>query len=484
MGVKKNILYTSFLTLSNYIFGLITFPYIARTLGVNNMGIVEFTNNIVAYFLLFASLGINTLGIREIAKVKNDTNELNKCFSSLLFINIFYTLISLCIYFILIFVVDKFLEYKILFLIGSFQIISTTFMVEWLFKGLENFKYIAFRNFAIKIIYIVLVFCLIRESEDYVLYFLLTVGSVIVNAVVNILYSKRFVFFSLKMVSLKFYLKSTLFLGLYSLLTSMYTTFNVAFLGFVSTSTEVGYYATALKVYIIIMGLYTAFTTVMMPRGSALLAEGKRNEFNLLIKKSFETLYTLCFPLIIFCTILSPQIINLLAGENFSGSILPMRTVMPLLLVVGVAQILVLQVIIPARKDLWTLWASALGAVIGIILNIVLVPIWHSEGTSISLVFTEISVTILYVFFVYKSKLIVFDWKNGVKHLLFSLPYIIFCLSFSKLENSYFVLLLSGVTCGIYFFVSQLYIIKNELLWGVLKSLNINRKYGCYGNHN
>ena len=357
-------------------------------------------------------------------------------------------------------------------------------MVEWLFKGLENFKYIAFRNFAIKIIYIVLVFCLIRESEDYVLYFLLTVGSVIVNAVVNILYSKRFVFFSLKMVSLKFYLKSTLFLGLYSLLTSMYTTFNVAFLGFVSTSTEVGYYATALKVYIIIMGLYTAFTTVMMPRGSALLAEGKRNEFNLLIKKSFETLYTLCFPLIIFCTILSPQIINLLAGENFSGSILPMRTVMPLLLVVGVAQILVLQVIIPARKDLWTLWASALGAVIGIILNIVLVPIWHSEGTSISLVFTEISVTILYVFFVYKSKLIVFDWKNGVKHLLFSLPYIIFCLSFSKLENSYFVLLLSGVTCGIYFFVSQLYIIKNELLWGVLKSLNINRKYGCYGNHN
>ena len=69
MGVKKNILYTSFLTLSNYIFGLITFPYIARTLGVNNMGIVEFTNNIVAYFLLFASLGINTLGIREIAKV-------------------------------------------------------------------------------------------------------------------------------------------------------------------------------------------------------------------------------------------------------------------------------------------------------------------------------------------------------------------------------------------------------------------------------
>ena len=44
----------------NLIFPLITFPYVSRILSVDGMGIYNFSNTYVGYFLLIAGLGINT----------------------------------------------------------------------------------------------------------------------------------------------------------------------------------------------------------------------------------------------------------------------------------------------------------------------------------------------------------------------------------------------------------------------------------------
>lgn len=46
------------------------FPYVSRVLGVEYVGLVNFVDNTVNYFLLFATMGMSILGIREIAAVK------------------------------------------------------------------------------------------------------------------------------------------------------------------------------------------------------------------------------------------------------------------------------------------------------------------------------------------------------------------------------------------------------------------------------
>lgn len=68
-------------------------------------------------------------------------------------------------------------------------------------------------------------------------------------------------------------------LGLYAIMTSMYLTFNVMYLGLVSDNVEVGYYTTAFKLYYVILGLFSAFTNVMLPRMSALISEGEGQRF-------------------------------------------------------------------------------------------------------------------------------------------------------------------------------------------------------------
>lgn len=97
-SIKKNFAYKSILTISTYLINFITFPYVARVLGVEHIGLVNFVDNTVNYFLLFATMGIGLLGVREIAAVKNDVKALDRVYSNLIGINLVFTLASLVIY--------------------------------------------------------------------------------------------------------------------------------------------------------------------------------------------------------------------------------------------------------------------------------------------------------------------------------------------------------------------------------------------------
>ena len=87
-SIKKNFAWSSILTAAGYVFPLITFPYITRVLGVERIGATDFANNVISYFSVFAMLGMSYIGVREIAKVKDNREELSKVFSSLLVLNL------------------------------------------------------------------------------------------------------------------------------------------------------------------------------------------------------------------------------------------------------------------------------------------------------------------------------------------------------------------------------------------------------------
>lgn len=172
----------------------------------------------------------------------------------------------------------------------------------------------------------------------------------------------------------------------------MYTSFNVAYLGFVANETEVGYYTTATKLYSILLALFTAFTGVLLPRMSSLLAENKLDEFKLLLQKSVNILFTFSIPVIIISTIMAPEIIQIIAGKGYEGAIIPMRIVMPLMLIIGYEQIMVIQTLMPLRKDKAILYNSILGATTGVLMNVLLVSTYKSIGSSIVWVTSELVV--------------------------------------------------------------------------------------------
>lgn len=395
LSIKKNFFYSSILTTANYIFPFILFPYISRVLGVENNGKCNFVDSIVNYFILFSTMGTAILGIREIAAHRGDMRQLSSAFSSLLGLNFVATIVVALLFLCAILFVPYLHSYRELLYMGLLKLVFNVFLVEWFFKGLEEFRYITLRTILVRGIFIVSVFVLVRSVDDYRLYFFLTVMAVVVNASVNGLYARRFVTFSIRDVSLKRYVGPFFMLGVYLLLTSMYTSFNVTFLGFVAGDVQVGYYSTAVKLFNIILAVFSAFTGVMLPRMSALVENCKFEEFKVLLYKSTGILFSMSVPLAVFTIVMAHPIVLFIAGPGYEGAILPLQIVAPLILVIGYEQILVMQALMPLKEDKAILRNSFYGALCGVALNAWLVPEWGCLGSSICWLLAEMLILVL-----------------------------------------------------------------------------------------
>lgn len=449
-SIKTNFVYKSLLTVSTFFISFITFPYITRVLGVEKLGVVNFVDNLTNYFLLLASMGISIIGVREISSVAKDKELRSKIFFNILGLNLFFTIISVILYVLFILYIPNLSQYKELLYIGIAKILFTALLVEWFFSGLEDFRYITIRSLIVKITYVVSVFIFIKGPNDYVLYFILTVGTIVLNAIINILYVRHFINYSLiELFSIK-YLKDNLTLGLYLFLNSMYSTFNVVFLGFIAGNIQVGYYTTAFKLYSIILAFFSAFTSVMLPRMNALLAQNDKNNFYRLVENSFSIMYSVCIPLILFSIIMASDIVYVIAGTGYEKSVIPMMIIMPAVFMVGISQILAVQIITPLKKDKILLLASFIGALSGIGLNLFLVPKYQCTGTAITLLCSEIIVSTVYIIYVIRNKIVSFYPNLVISNLLYSLPSVIICLLSTIFIDNHFMALIVGGGVGFF----------------------------------
>lgn len=402
-SVKKNFAYNLALTLCNYIFPLLIYPYVSRVLGVTNIGICNFVDSIIQYFILFSTLGIGSFGVREIARYKDDRKARDRIFSSLFLFNIITTSLALVVLFVSVNVVDALAPYKKFLLIGTMQLVSTLFLTNWFFQGISDFKYITIRTVIVKCIYVLAVFLFVRNENDTIVFYFLTSFVFVLNAIINWIYGNRFRSLVFKGISLTVYLIPVFSFGLYLILTSAYTTFNTVFLGFCSGDTEVGYFTTATKLYSIIMGAFTAFTTVMVPRVSELIKEGNKEYLQKIISDTLSLVVIFSVPIIVLCEFYAHEIIFLVAGSGYEGAEAPFRIVIFLLLIIGFEQILIQQFLMASKSYRSIFIVSVTGALVGLCFNILITPQMASVGSAICWGISEFSVLIVGVVLVSKT---------------------------------------------------------------------------------
>lgn len=470
MGLKKNIVYSSILTTSLYIFQFITYPYVSRVLGVTNIGICNFAQSVVVFATLFSTLGIITIGIRETAAAKGDKENLNRTFSGIFQINLLLTLAVIILYIVAIEILPQLTPYRKLLYIGIFQILFNTLTMEWLFKGLEDFKYITMRTIWVRIAYVIAIFLFIQDKDDYYLYFIITVGQYVLNGLINSIYSRKLVKFTWQPTSaiLKKYTTPILILGSQALLQTLYTSFNVVYLGFVSNDDQVGYYTTATKIQNIILGLYTSFTLVMMPRISAMLADNDMDNVKTMINKSFSILYAFAFPTIIISEIFAPEIISIIAGKGYEQAIPLLRIAMPLILIIGIEQILIVQLLLPLRADKMVFTNSLIGGSVGLIFNILLVGWLQSTGSVLVWFLSELAVFSSAYYFVHKLTGITISLRIIGQYTISFLPLLGICYLISLIGQKFSTLVYAAIACIVYTHVVLLYIVKNDTYYGLI----------------
>lgn len=381
------------LTMSSFIFPLITFPYISRILLPIGTGKVSFATSIVTYFSMFAQLGIPTYGIRACARVRDSREELTRTAQELLSINLIMSVISYAVLFILVLTVPRFRAEKNLYVILSFTIILTAIGMEWLYKALEQYTYITIRSVIFKFIALIAMFLLVHDQKDYVVYGGITIFAASASNILNLLNAHKYI--DLKPIgnyNFKRHMKPILIFFAMSCATTIYTNLDTVMLGFMSTDVDVGYYNAAVKIKVILVSIVTSLGTVLLPRASYYIQQGKLKEFRKITEKALNFVVLLAMPLMLYFIYYAKEGIYFLSGSAYSGSIVPMQVIMPTLLLIGITNILGIQILVPMGREKVVLYSEIVGAIVDVIINALLIPQYASTGAAIGTLIAEFAV--------------------------------------------------------------------------------------------
>lgn len=462
-SIKFNFVMNFILKMSAFIFPIITFPYVSRILSPDGIGQVSFATSVISYFQMFASLGIPTYGLRACAKVRDNKEELSRIVHELAIINLVTTVIVYIVFFLSLFIVDNFREQKLLLMVTSVNIIFSIFGFEWLYSALEQYKYITMRSLLFKVLSVVALFVFVHNKGDYIIYAMISVFSGVGSNICNLINLRKIIYLKKqKSYSFKMHIKPILVLFAMSVAGSIYTNLDMVMLGFMSNSTEVGYYTAAVKMKNILLSMIVSLGGVMLPRLSYYIQNGKKSEFLNMSGKAFNVILYTAIPVTLYFSIFAGECIDFLSGVQFAPAIPSMQIIMPTVIFIGLTNMMGYQILVPTNRESLVLLSVIVGAVIDIILNAILIPLYGSVGASLGTLFAELGVLILQIFFLRDY---IREIKNNIKIKYLLLPLLIAALSGIAVKLlvhgiSFVVLVISAVVFwGIY---AALFLLEKE----------------------
>ena len=385
-----NFVMNAILTMSQFLFPLITFPYISRILLPTGTGKVSFATSVVSYFALFAQLGIPTYGIRACAKVRDDRKALERTVQELFLINLIMSILAYIVLFLAIAFVPRMRQEKALFLIVGLTILFNAIGMEWLYKALEQYTYITVRSIIFKLIAVVAMFVLVHEQKDYVIYGGISILAASASNVFNFFHAHKYV--SIKPVgsyNFRQHLKPIVIFFAMSCAATIYTNLDTVMLGFMTSDAEVGYYNAAVKIKSILVSVVTSLGVVLLPRASYYVECKLMDKFCRITHVALNFVILISVPLTVYFILFAKEGIFFLSGAEYEASIVPMQIIMPTLLFIGLTNIMGIQTLIPLGKEKVVLYSEIAGAVADLLLNVALIPSMASAGAAIGTVVAE-----------------------------------------------------------------------------------------------
>lgn len=444
----------------NVLFPLITVSYVSRILGAAGIGEVSSAQNIVTYFIMFASLGIPTYGIKAIAKLRNDSNKRNKVFSELFILNLISTVLSAIIYFIVINSIDSLNKMSELLNLFSILFILNIFNIDWLFQGEEEYKFIAIRGLIIKIISLILMITFVNEPKDLIIYAMILCFGTAGNYILNIIRLNKFVKFDFKKLNIFKHLNSIVILFSATVAIEFYSLLDVTMLTEMTNSISVGYYSNAVKMIKMLAGIFTAIGAVLLPRLSIYFEEKRYKDIRNVTNNFLNVILFLAIPSCIGISVLSKKIILILFGNDFLPAVETIRILSPLVILMPLSGGVFGQMLLTNNGEKKFLKCVCIGTLINAILNYLFIPIAFQDGAAIASVITECVVTGLMILSCNKMIKLMFNIKEAIK-IIFSAIFmgVIIRISDSILCNTYniisiFLEVLIG--CVVYFIIMLL----------------------------
>lgn len=473
-SMAKNATFNMINRALSVIFPLITISYASRILGPAGIGNVSSAQNIVTYFVIFASLGIPAYGVRAIAQNKKHKNLCNRTFTELFLINFVSCIVSFTSYLIVVLLLDEFQKLLGLHILFGMLVIFNTFNVEWVYQAYEEYKYITIRSFIIKLISFLMLILFVKKSTDIISYAFIVCFGTVGNYVLNMLQLKKYVKFEFKELCFSRHFKSIMVFFASVIAIELYSLVDVTMLTYMANSDNIGYYANASKIIKTISGTITAIGATLLPRLTIYFYEGKNREFEQAISKTLKIILILTIPACIGIMLVSNKIVFLMFGESFISVARTMCILSPLIILMPLSAGIASQILQTSNNEKYSLVSVCVGAIINLILNFLLIPVFLENGAAIASVITETFVTILMLMFSNKVIKINIE-KKFILSIIYATTSLIFIVIICDIIfNSLHIIinLFLQILLGMISYFGILIINKNDIMMKILEMVN------------
>ena len=446
-NTKRNYIYNLISNISNVLFSFILLPYLSRKLGTEQIGIYSYTNSIVTYFMLFSLLGIKNYGNRLIASSKDDKKEKSKQFLSLYCLQIITSFLVVLFYLIYIFFFCK--ENQTVAFIQTIYLLSAMFDINWFFYGNEKFKPALVIGIIMKVIYFLCIILFVKAPQDIFKYvFIVSVYTLLKNLFLFLLLKKQIEWVKITKKDISYHIKPCLVLFLPVLSVSIYKIMDKIMLGNISGTLEVGFYEQAEKIINIPLQLIEALGSVMLPKMAHLVANQKETNVNKYIHHSLTFIMFLIIPIVCGLICIADSFVPFFLGSSFAKSATLLKGLAISVIFIAYGNVIRTHYIIPKEKDNILVKSVALGALINVILNILLIPRYDSLGAVIATIIAEF-VVVLYQTVKIKKEAPIFTYLKDIWIILFKsivmcIPVI--CVGFLPITSVFFMIFLQMIT--------------------------------------
>ncbi len=467
MSVKKNFIYNIIYQILIMILPLITAPYITRTLGDESLGMFSYTYSVASYFALFAVLGLNNYGSRKIAQIREDNDNLSKCFWEIFSMQ--FSLGVLVCFVYVVYILNSNSDNRLIALLQLGYVVAGAFDINWLFFGLEKFKVTVTRNIIIKLCSVILIFLLVKNEQDIYIYTIIMMGASLLSQIVLWPFVRKEVFWRKPKISevIK-HIKPNLILFIPVIAVSIYKVMDKIMLGSMSTMKEVAYYEYGEKIIVISVSLITALGTVMLPQITNLISKGDLQKSLEYIKKSMTFSIMSSSAIAFGIMSIADDFAKWFYGREFAASGEVMKYLAVTVIFISCANVIRTQFLIPSGKDKTYIISVILGALCNVGVNYILIPDFGAMGAVVGTILAEFIVMVYQFLLTNKEIGKVIDWREAVFFILLGIC-MYACVSWIDtvlITTNTFYKLLCEIMFGVFVYVGG--------AWWYLKKFNVS----------
>lgn len=480
-SLTENVVYNMLYQVLVTVLPIITTPYITRALGLRANGIHSFTESIVTYFIILGSIGTSLYGIRKVAYVSDNGEQLSKATAEIMLLKLVLMLLTLAVYIPLLCINN---EFAYIYRIQIINIVANGIDISWFYQGIEDFKKVTMRNLLVKLIFIACLFLFIKKPSDLKLYVFFTVVGALIGNLIMIYYLPKYLDVrSIKKVDLLCHIKPSIMLFIPQAMNYIYALLDRSMLGWMTNTDNVSIYDQAQRFVRMVTAILQSVGYAMMARVANLTAGNDLNGIKEYIRKSANFNLFLAFPATFGILGIADDFIPLFLGNEYLEVAPTLKVLSVLILTMSMNSILGVQLLMPIGKERVYTVATTAGAVVNVLVNIVLIPKLGILAACISSIAAEMIVFTISYFNVRD----IFDlpgilkenmWVIAASVIMYFAVRLVSLANFAVVLKLILELLVGG---GIYFLL--MFITHNQILKIIIeKTFDIVKKIVKNGN--